>query len=153
MGRPNKSKISRRNNLTRTATHRCHRATIDRTPEEVTGSGNIAKYIEEACVWADGDDDELAENAQQEVWSISSDSSSIAVLDSEEEDNTTNPTCTTSVRYCLKDWQAGINLSPMPEPQTSGLTSTGETRVQAGGEHPRLHRIMGRLSEAFLTLL
>ena len=88
MGRPNKSKILRRNNLTRTATHRCHRATIDCTPEEVTGSGNIAKYIEEACIWADGDDDELAENAQQEVWSISSDSSSVAVLDSEEEDNT-----------------------------------------------------------------
>ena len=41
----------------------------------------------------------------------------------------------------------------MPEPQVSSLTSTGETHVQADGEHQRLHRRMGRLLEFFWTLL
>jgi len=88
MGHPKNSTISRRKNLTRTATHKCHRATIDHTPEEAKGSGNIAEYIEEECIWVDDDDDELAENAQQDVRSISSNSASIAVLDSEEENST-----------------------------------------------------------------
>src|SRR6267154_3716536 len=90
MGHPKNSTISRRKDLTRTATHKCHRATIDHTPEELEakGSGNIAEYIEEECIWVDDDDDELAENAQQDVRSISSNSSSIAVLDSEEENST-----------------------------------------------------------------
>ena len=89
MGRPKNSTISRRKNISRTATHKCHRATNDCAPEEVKGSRNIEEYIEEyieeACVWiGDDDDDELAENAQQNV---SSNSSSIAVLDSEEEND------------------------------------------------------------------
>jgi len=63
-------------------THIYHRATNDHTPEEVKGSTNTSEYIKEACIWINNDDDELPENAQQDV---SSDSSSIAVLDSEEE--------------------------------------------------------------------
>src|SRR6266853_2179586 len=87
MGCPKNSTISRRKNLTRMVTHKCHRATINHTPEEAKGSRNIAEYIKEECIWVD-DDDELAENAQQDVQSISSNSSSIAVLDSEEENST-----------------------------------------------------------------
>jgi len=40
-------------------------------------NGNVSEYIEGECVWTD--DDESVENAQQDVWSISSNSSSIAV--------------------------------------------------------------------------
>ena len=84
MGRPKKSTISRRKNLSRTATHKRHRATNDWALEQANGSGNIEHYIEEAIIWiSDDDDDRLSENAQQNV---SSSSSSIAILDGEEED-------------------------------------------------------------------
>ena len=88
MGHPNKSTISRRNNISKTPTHKCDGAPDDRTPEEVKGNGNISKYIEGECVWTD--DDESVKNAQQDIWSISSSSSSIAVLDRKEE-NDINP--------------------------------------------------------------
>jgi len=84
MGHPKNSTISQRKNLSRTVTHKCHRATNNHTPEEVKGSTNTSEYIKEACIWIDDDDDELPENAQQDV---SSHSSSIAVLDSKEETN------------------------------------------------------------------
>jgi len=86
MGRPKNSTISRRNNISRTGTHKCHGAPDDRAPEEVKGNDNISEYIEGERVWTD--DDESVKNAQQDVWSISSNSSSIAVLDHEEENDT-----------------------------------------------------------------
>jgi len=53
----------------------------------------------------------------------------------------------------LKMLNKMIDLLPMPEPQTSGLTSTGETCTRADGELQRLPKIMGRPSGIFLTLL
>jgi hypothetical protein len=85
MGRPKKSTISRRNNISKTPTHKCDGDPDDRTPEEVKGNENTSKYIEEECIW--NDDDESVESAQQDAWSISSNSSLIAVLDREEEND------------------------------------------------------------------
>jgi len=85
MGHPKNSTVSRRNNISRTATHKCEGAPDDRTPEEAKGNGNISESIEGAPVWTD--DDESVENTQQDAWSISSNSSSIAVLDREEEND------------------------------------------------------------------
>src|SRR5258706_2220660 len=85
MGHPKNSTISRRNNITRMATHKCHGATDNRTPEEAKGNRNISESIEGECVWTD--DDESVENAQQDVWSISSNSSLIAVHDCKEEND------------------------------------------------------------------
>src|SRR5882757_6618508 len=53
----------------------------------------------------------------------------------------------------LKMLNKMIDLLPMPEPQTSGLTSTGETHAQADGELQRLPKRMGRPSGIFVTLL
>jgi len=89
MGRPTKSTISRKNNISKMLTHKCDEAPDNRTPEEVKGNRNISKYIEGEFVWTD--DDELVENAQPDVWSISSNSSSIAVLDCEEENDIDPP--------------------------------------------------------------
>ncbi len=85
MGRPKNSTISRRSNISRTVTHKCHEIPDDRTPEEVKGNGKISEYIEEESIWTG--DDESVEDAQQDVWSISSDSLLIAVLDHEEEND------------------------------------------------------------------
>src|SRR5258706_1925013 len=85
MGHPKNSTISRRNNITRMATHKCHGAPDNQTPEEVKGNRNISESIEGECVWTD--DDESVENAQQDVWSISSNSSLIAVHDCKEEND------------------------------------------------------------------
>ena len=49
------------------------------------GNGKISEYIEEESIWTG--DDESVEDAQQDVWSISSDSLLIAVLDHEEEND------------------------------------------------------------------
>ena len=85
MGRPKKSTITQRKNLSRTVTHKCHRAPTDCAREEANGSRNIQEYIEEASGWiGDDEEDELAENAQQNV---SSSESSITILDSEEEND------------------------------------------------------------------
>jgi hypothetical protein len=86
MGRPKNSTISRRSNISRTATHKCDGAPDDRTPEEVKGNGNISEYIEEECIWLMMMMSQ-SENAQQDAWSISSNSSLIAVLDCEEEND------------------------------------------------------------------
>jgi len=51
----------------------------------VKGNGKISEYIEEESIWTG--DDESVEDAQQDVWSISSDSLLIAVLDHEEEND------------------------------------------------------------------
>ena len=87
MGHPKNSTISQRKNISRTVTQKCHSPTNDCTPEEEKGSRNIEEHIGEG-VWIDDDDDDdddLDENAQQDV---SSHSSSMAVLDSEEENDT-----------------------------------------------------------------
>jgi len=51
MGCPKNSTVSRRNNISRTATHKCDGAPDDCTPEEVKGNGNISESIEGAPVW------------------------------------------------------------------------------------------------------
>lgn len=56
------------------------------SPEEAEKSVEILENVEEDSVWVE-DEDALIENAQQEVSSISSNSSSIAVLAGEEEDD------------------------------------------------------------------
>ena len=84
MGCPKNSTVSQRKNILRMATHKCCRATNDCAPEEAKGSGNIDTCSEEACIWIgdDDDDNELAEDAQQNV---SSNSLSIIIIDGEEE--------------------------------------------------------------------
>ena len=85
MGRTKKSTISRRNNIARTATHKCCGAPDNWTPEQAKVNRNTSEYFEGECVWTD--DDNSVENAQQDVWSISSNSLSIAVHDCEEEND------------------------------------------------------------------
>lgn len=82
MGRPKNSTVSRRKNLSRTVTHKCHRAINNCAYEEAKVSTNSSEYIKEACIWIDDDDGQLPENTQQDV---KSNSSSIAVLDGKEE--------------------------------------------------------------------
>ena len=84
MARPKNSTISRRKNLSRMVTHKRHRATDNRAPEEAKRSGNVDEYTEEGCIWVDGDGDELPDDAQHDVWSISSSSSSITILGMQE---------------------------------------------------------------------
>jgi hypothetical protein len=86
MGRPKNATISRRNNISRTSTHKHHGAVDNCAPEEAKESEKVSKKVEEDVTWVD-DDDELINDAQQEVRSISSHSSSIAVLDGMEEND------------------------------------------------------------------
>ena len=62
MGRPKKSTISRRSNLSRTATHKCREIPDDRTPEEVKGNRKIPENIKEDYVWTS--DGESVKDAQ-----------------------------------------------------------------------------------------
>ena len=128
MGHPKNSTISRRKNLSRTATHRCNSATNDRAPEEVEGSRNISEseYLEEECAWTDEDDDELAENAQQDVWSISSNSLSIPVLDGKE-GNDTHPS-------------DSLQFSMIP---SQGIASWYRSVADARASSKRLHQYTG----------
>jgi hypothetical protein len=89
MGRPKNSTKYRRINLSKTPTHKRHRAARaakDRAPGGAKKSTNLLQNNEKEEVWIEYDD-ELLESAQEEAWSSSSESSSIVLLDDKEEDD------------------------------------------------------------------
>jgi len=68
-------------------THKHHKTAPDQAPEEAKKSKKPLKIVEKEGVWIEGDD-EWIEDTQGEAWGMSSDSSSITLLDGEEEDDT-----------------------------------------------------------------
>jgi len=67
--------------------HKRHKTAPDQAPEEAMKSKKSLEIVEKEGVWIKGND-EWIEDTQGEAWGMSSDSSSIVLLDGEEEDGT-----------------------------------------------------------------
>jgi len=68
-------------------THKRHKTAPNQAPEEVMKSKKPLEIVEKVGVWIERDD-EWIEDTQGEAWGMSSDSSSIILLDGKEEDGT-----------------------------------------------------------------
>jgi len=68
-------------------THKHHKTAPDQAPEEAKKSKKPLEIVEKEGVWIEGDD-EWIEDTQREAWGMSSNSSSITLLDGKEEDDT-----------------------------------------------------------------
>jgi len=86
MGRPKNSTRARRNNISKTPSHKHHREAADRALTEARNSENASETINEDKPWI-SNQEEWDENGIDEVSSMSSNSSSIVCLDRGDEED------------------------------------------------------------------
>jgi len=133
-------------------THKRHKTAPDRAPEEAMKSKKPLEIVEKEGVWIEGDDAWI-EDTQGEAWGMSSDSSSIVLLDGEEEDGTH----TFNQLYFnmilskgIADWYESVAEK---RPQTNSLATTQATHARVNGEHHKMQKEMDRLYWIYSSLL